>query len=54
MQSELHKKISDVDRYWGLVAEAGVVLGKLSKDSKPIVARIKELAEIIWTTQSRA
>lgn len=53
LQSELHKRVSDLDRFWGLIGDAGVVLGKLGKDSKPIVDRIKEVAEIIWNTQAR-
>lgn len=53
LQAELHKKVSDLDRFWGLVGDAGVVLGKLGKDAKPIVDRIREIAEIVWRTQSR-
>lgn len=52
VQSELHKKMSDVDRIWGLVGDAGIVIGKFGKDSKPIVDRIKELSQIAWRTQS--
>ncbi|HDO1375211.1 TPA: hypothetical protein P2R00_002469 [Aeromonas veronii] len=54
LQSELHKRVSDLDRFWGLVGDAGVVLGKLGTDAKPIVDRIKEIAEIAWKTQARA
>lgn len=54
LQSEMHKKVSDLDRFWGLIGDAGVVLGKLGKDAKPIVDRIKEVADIVWQTQSRA
>lgn len=54
LQSEIHKKVSDLDRFWGLIGDAGVVLGKLGNDAKPIVDRIKEVAEIVWQTQSRA
>lgn len=54
LQSELHKKVSDLDRFWGLVGDAGVVLEKLGKNAKPIVDRIKEIAEIVWQTQTRA
>lgn len=54
LQSELHKRVSDLDKFWGLVGDAGVVLGKLGKDSKPIVDRIREIAGIAWNTQSRA
>lgn len=54
LQSELHKKMSDLDRFWGLIGDAGVVLGKLGNDAKPIVDRIREVADIVWQTQSRA
>lgn len=54
LQSEIHKKMSDIDKFWGLVGDAGVVLGKLGKDAKPIVDRVKEIADIVWRTQSRA
>jgi hypothetical protein len=54
LQLELHKRVSDLDRFWGLVGDAGVVLGKLGNDAKPIVDRVKEIAEITWKTQARA
>jgi len=53
LQLELHKRVSDLDRFWGLVGDAGVVLGKLGSDAKPIVDRVKEIAEITWKTQAR-
>lgn len=54
IQKEIHKKVSDLDRFWGLVGDAGVVLGKFGENAKPIVDRIKEIAEIVWRTQARA
>lgn len=54
IQSELHKKVADLDRFWGLIGDAGVVLGKFGNDAKPLVDRIKEIAGIVWQTQSRA
>lgn len=54
LQSEMHKKMSDIDRIWGLVGDAGIVIGKFGKDAKPLVDRIKELAQIAWKTQARA
>jgi hypothetical protein len=50
LQIELHKKVSDLDRFWGLIGDAGVVLGKFGNDAKPIVDR----ATIVWVTQLRA
>lgn len=54
LQSELHKRLSDLDHFWGLVGDAGVALGKFGNDAKPIVDRIREIADIVWRTQSRA
>ncbi len=53
LQSEMHKRVSDLDKFWGLIGDSGVVLGKLGTDAKPIVDRIKEIAEIVWKTQAR-
>ena len=50
----MHKKVSDLDRFWGLIGDAGVAPGKLGNDAKPIVDRIREIAGITWNTQSRA
>jgi hypothetical protein len=54
LQSEMHKKMSDVDRFWGLIGDAGIVIGKFGKDAKPFVDRIRELSEIVWRTQAHA
>ena len=54
LQAELHKKMSDLDHFWGLVGDAGVALGKFGKDAKPIVDRIREITKITWRTQSTA
>lgn len=54
LQSEMHKKISDVDRLWGFIGDAGVVMGKLGNNAKPIVDRIRELTSITWQTQAHA
>jgi hypothetical protein len=54
LQAEMHKKMSDIDKFWGLIGDAGVMLGKFGKDSKPLVDRIKEISDIVWRTQARA
>jgi hypothetical protein len=54
LQSEIHKKMSDLDRLWGFLGDLGVVMGKFGNDVKPIVDRMKELLQITWTTQARA
>ena len=50
MQRELHKKTSDLDRFWGFIGEAGVTIGKFGNDIKPLIDRINELAKIVWKT----
>jgi hypothetical protein len=54
LQSELHKKMADLDHFWGLVGDAGVVFGKFGKDAKPFVDRIREITKITWRAQSIA
>lgn len=54
LQAELHKKMSSLDRLWGITGELGVVLGKFGNDAKPLVDRFKEIMQITWRTQSRA
>lgn len=54
LQSELHKKVSDIDRFWGLIGDAGVVIGKLGKDAKPFIDRIGEITKIVWRVQTAA
>lgn len=54
LQGELHKKVSDLDRFWGLIGDAGVIAGKFGKDVKPIVDRIREITGIVWRTQSNS
>ncbi|MFH0757254.1 MAG: hypothetical protein V2B15_08210 [Bacteroidota bacterium] len=54
LQQELHKRVSDLDKFWGLVGDAGVALGKFGKDAKPFVDRIREISDIVWRTQARA
>jgi hypothetical protein len=53
LQTELHKRMSDLDHLWGLVGDAGVALGKLGKDAKPIIDRVREITTITWRTQAR-
>jgi len=54
LQSELHKKMTSLAKLWDLIGDAGIVLGKFGKDAKPLVDRIREIAQITWRTQARA
>lgn len=54
LQSELHKTVSDLDRFWGLLIEGSIVLKKIGENAKPIVDRIQEIINIVWRVQARA
>lgn len=54
LQSELHKSVSDLDRFWGLLIDASIVLKKVGENAKPIVDRVREIVDIIWRVQIRA
>jgi uncharacterized protein YoxC len=54
LQSELHKRVSDLDRFWGLIGDAGVALGRFGTAAKPFVDRISEITEIVWNTQKQS
>jgi hypothetical protein len=54
LQSELHKKMSDLDRFFGIIADAGVLAEKFGNNAKPIVDRMREIAEIAWRSKARA
>ncbi len=54
LQKEMHKKMANIDKIWGLLGDAGVVIGKFGKDVKPFTDRIIELAKIGWKTQAKA
>jgi len=54
LQSEVHKKMSDLDKFWGLIGDAGVAVGKFGNDAKPLVDRIVELTQIVWNSQKDA
>lgn len=47
MQCEIHKKTSDIDRFWGFIGEAGITVRKFGEDMKPISDRVTELGRII-------
>jgi hypothetical protein len=47
MQAELHKKTSEIDRFWGFIAEAGIVTRKFGEDLKPLSDRVRELGRIV-------
>ena len=54
LQSELHKSVSDLDKFWGLLIDASIVLKKIGENAKPIIDRVREIIDIIWRVQIRA
>jgi hypothetical protein len=54
LQRELHRRISNLDRFYGLIGDAGVLLGKFGHDAKPFVDRIGEIVQIVWRSQANA
>ena len=54
LQSELHKKVSDLDRFWGFFIDASIVIGMVGKNAKPMAEVIQKIVKIIWPTQTRA
>ncbi len=52
LQSELHKKVSDLDRFYGFIGDMGVLIGKFGNDIKPLVDRFSEIIKIAWRTHS--
>jgi hypothetical protein len=54
LQSDLHKKVSDLDRFWGFLVDASIVLKKVGENAKPIVDCVREILDIIWRIQARA
>jgi hypothetical protein len=53
-QSEFHKKVSDLDRFWGFFIDASIVVGIMGENAKPMVDVIQKIVKIIWPTQTRA
>ncbi|MBM0139992.1 hypothetical protein ACKUFS_15590 [Pseudomonas cannabina] len=54
LQKELHKKVSDLNHFYGLMGDFGVAIGKLGTDAKPFTDRIREIVQIGWKSQARA
>jgi len=49
MHAELHKRTSDIDRFWGFIGEAGIAMRKFGEDLAPISERVLELGGIVIT-----
>ena len=49
MHAELHKRTTDIDRFWGFIGEAGIAMRKFGEDLTPISERVLELGGIVVT-----
>src|SRR6185436_926334 len=47
MRGELHRRTSDIDRFWGFIGEAGIAMRKFGEDLAPISERVLELGGIV-------
>lgn len=54
LKSELGKYTDSLDKFWGLIGDAGSLLGKYGEEARPIFNHYKEVVEIAWNTQSTA
>ena len=54
VQSELHKSVSDLDRFWGFCVDLSLVVGMMGENAKPTVDLVKKIVDIIWPAQTRA
>jgi len=54
VQSELHKRVSDLDRFWGFCLELSIVVGLMGKNAEPAADLVKKIVAIIWPAQTRA
>jgi len=54
LQAEFHKKVSDLDQFYGSLIELSVVARIIGENFKPVVDRIGELVKIVWPVQARA
>ncbi len=54
VQSELHKRVSNLDRFWGFCIDLSIVVGLMGENAKPTVDLVKKIVAIIWPAQTRA
>lgn len=50
VQAELHKKVSNIDQFWGLLGETTIAVGKFGKAADPILIHVKQIADTVFRT----
>jgi hypothetical protein len=54
ISKDLHVEMPTLDTLWGLVGEAGVLVGKAGEKVSMIVNKIREIIHVIWQVQARS
>lgn len=53
-QGELHKKMSDLTKFFGFMGDMGVAMRTLGQDAKPIVDRYEQIIRAGWQAEARS
>ncbi len=53
LQNDFHRKMSNIDQFWGLLGDAGIALGAFGENAKPFFDRVREILRIVWNSQAR-
>lgn len=53
-QRELHKKMSDLSKFFGFMGDMGVAMRTLGQDAKPIVDRYEQIIRAGWQAEARS
>jgi len=54
LQAALHKKMSDLDKFYALVGEGAVIVGRYGQAAKPFLDTITAILKLVWIAQGRA
>lgn len=54
LQSEFHKKVGDLDRFWGFLMDLGLAMGLMAENAKPLAELVEKVVSIVWPEQARA
>jgi hypothetical protein len=54
LQAELHKRMSNLDKFYALAGEGAVIMQKYGEAAKPFLDIIKAILRIAWVAQGRA
>jgi hypothetical protein len=46
-RAELHRKTAEIDRFWGFLGEAAIVMRKYGEDARPMSDRVLELGRLV-------